>query len=74
MAWYNGGMDAKPTHMWDIFDKLVLDKLTLRTIREEMLVLGYDLSSYDDATLVCHMLKALSESESESEKEMDAGF
>ena len=58
--WYNGGMDTK---MWDVFDKLVLEKLTLRTIREEMLVLGYDLSTYDDAALVCQMLDALSTNE-----------
>jgi len=43
----------------ELFTELVFEEKTVRVIRQEMIKAGYDLSKYDDATLVCKMLDIL---------------
>lgn len=43
--------------MWKLFEVLVVKKFTVRRIREEMSVAGYDLSAYDDPYLIRRMLE-----------------
>jgi len=46
--------------MWELFEDLVLKNYTIRRIREEMSLAGYDLSAYDDPYLIRRMLSVSS--------------
>ena len=45
--------------MWTLFETLVRLDYTVRRIREEMALKGYDLSEYEDAYLIREMLKVI---------------
>ncbi len=45
--------------MWTLFDDLVRLGYTVRRIREELFLKGYDLAEYEDAYLIRKMLKVL---------------
>jgi len=41
--------------LWSLFNALVREGLTLRAIQDKVKKAGYDLSEYDDASLICKM-------------------
>ncbi len=54
-SWYNDNIWR--CILWQLFEDLVAKKFTVRRIREEMSVAGYDLSAYDDPYLIRRMLE-----------------
>lgn len=45
--------------MWTLFEDFVRLGYTVRRIREEMFLKGYDLSEYEDVYLIRRMLKVV---------------